>query len=120
MTVEAPAMPREQASTSIDALALLVLPPLDGLTDAQTRGRTCVRDGVPLTAATVVDLGERMSPLKSTGTDMRWYPRVCRTCIPALALETLHAHAPECEQCVDDASHCEIGVALRRLMREYR
>ena len=107
-------------STVDQALALLTLPDLDGLSDAQTRGATCVwcPDGTPLTAITAVDLGEHLSPFE--GREMRWFPRAHRRCAQAAALAALHEHAPLCERCVDDASNCDTGMTLRRLMREYR
>jgi hypothetical protein len=107
-------------TSTIGGLALLKLPPLDKLTDAQTRGVDCVQDGVTLTSATAVNLGERLSSLDGTDAPMRWFPRACRTCILTLAMRSLHDHAPRCEQCVDDAARCETGLGLRRLMREYR
>jgi hypothetical protein len=108
-----------EASTR-EALALLTLPDLDGLADAQTRGATCVwcPDETQLTPVTAVDLGEHLSPFD--GREMRWFPRAHRRCVQAAALAGLHDHAPRCEQCVDDASNCETGLTFRRLMREYR
>lgn len=110
----------ESVAATIDALAILALPDLAALTDAQVRGKACVWDAAALTTVMAVDLGERMSPLAATGTDMRWFPRACRSCVPTLALSTLYGHAPMCEQCVDDAGSCDTGMALRRLEREYR
>ena len=105
-----------------EAFALLALPDLDGLADAQTRGATCVwcPDDTPLTADTAVDLGEHISPLDGREPGMRWFPRAHGRCVQSAALAALHDHAPLCEQCVDDASNCETGLTLRRLMREYR
>lgn len=108
----------EAVAVTIDALAILALPDLDTLTDAQTRGKTCVWDAVALTTSTAVDLGERMSPRR--GTEVRWFPRVCRSCIATLAHHTLYGHAPLCERCVDDAGSCDTGMALRRVAREFR
>jgi hypothetical protein len=111
-----------QATNISEALALLVLPDLNGLADAQTRGATCVwcTDDTRLTAETAVDLGEHLSPLDGREPGMRWYPRAHRRCVQNTALAALHDHAPLCEQCVDDASTCDTGLTLRRLMREYR
>lgn len=107
-------------STVDDTLALLALPDLNGLSDAQTRGAACVwcRDETPLTAESAVDLGEHLSAFD--GREMRWFPRAHRRCTQTAALAALHDHAPLCERCVDDASGCETGMTLRRLMREYR
>lgn len=105
---------------TVRAIALLPLPDLNTRTDDQTRGKTCVWDGIPLTSETTVDLGERLSPLNGSTSPMRWFPRACRSCVQRAALRALHDHAPLCEQCVDDASGCDTGMELRRLMREYR
>jgi hypothetical protein len=108
-------------STALDeALALLALPDLDGLTDGQTRGAICVwgRDEDRLTPETAVDLGEHLSPLRGSTSQMRWFPRACNACTGEAAFRALHEHAPTCEQCVDDASRCEIGRALWRLVRD--
>lgn len=111
-----------QDTNTSGSLTLLTLPDLDGLKDAQTRGATCVwcTDDTPLTADTAVDLGEHMSPLDGREPGMRWFPRAHRRCVQAAALAALHDHAPRCGQCVDNASDCDMGLTLRRLMREYR
>lgn len=115
-------MPSDNANgaDTIDAIALLTLPDLDGLTDRQVRGTTCVWDSALLRADTAVDLGERMTEVSGTSSPMRWFPRACRRCVHTAAYSTLMNHAPSCEQCVDDAAGCDLAVALRRLMREYR
>lgn len=110
-------MPSEHAST-IDVLALLILPGLDTLTEQQVRGTACVWDGVPLTNGVAVDLGPREA--SRAGQPFSWFPRACRKCTHDRAFAALHEHAPTCEQCVDDAGRCETGRALQRLMREYR
>ena len=105
------------------ALALLPLPDLDGLTDAQTRGTTCVwcpPDSPPLTAETAVELGEHLSALSGSSSPMRWFPRACHKCANPAALKALHDHAPGCEQCVDNAALCAVFRTLPRLMRETR
>lgn len=94
---------------------LLPLPDLDGLTDQQTRGATCVWDGTPLTATTAIDLGERHA---DDGTS--WFPRACRPCTLPRAMSALQAHAGMCEPCVDDHTQCPTGLALVRLVREAR
>jgi hypothetical protein len=111
-----------RGTTTVDALAQLTLPELNGLSDAQTRGAACVWccDDTPLTAVSAVDLGEHISPLDGREPGMRWFPRAHRRCVQTAALAVLHDHAPLCEQCVDNASDCETGMTLRRLMREYR
>ena len=101
-----------------DALALLPLPDLDGLTDDQTRGATCVWcpvDSPPLTVETAIDLGEHMSLLSGSTSPMRWFPRSCRDCTAAYALRALHDHVLRCEQCTDNPACCDVGRVLRRL-----
>lgn len=104
---------------AVEAMALLQLPDLDGLSDQQTRGTACAFDGIALTPE-AVDLGERLSPLSGSTSPMRWFPRACRRCVHDAAYRALFDHAPLCEQCVDNAAGCDTAVALRRLMREYR
>jgi hypothetical protein len=94
-------------------VAALLLPAAADATEDQLRGARCVwcEDG-PLKAASAVDLGEQKSPAGS------WFPRACRSCAAAWAHRSLFEHAPMCEQCTDDASRCEIGLILYRLMRQ--
>ena len=112
------AQPSSDTTETEDALALLPLPDLDGLTDDQTRGATCVWcpvDSPPLTVETAIDLGEHMSLLSGSTSPMRWFPRSCRAHAAHAALKALHDHAPSCEQCTDDPACCEIGRVLRRV-----
>jgi hypothetical protein len=113
-------MGTSESISAVEVLALLTLPDLDHLTDAQTRGAVCVWDRAEdrLTAETAIDLGEHMSDVAGTESPMRWYPRACRYHIGRAALRALHEHAPMCEPCVDDAERCETGRALRRLVRD--
>jgi hypothetical protein len=113
---------RTTAQSTGEALALLPLPDLDGLTDEQARGAVCVWDATepPLTGDVAVDLGEHMSPLEGTISPMRWFPRACHRHVHDAAYAALMDHAPRCEQCVDEAAGCDMAVALRRLMREHR
>jgi hypothetical protein len=91
----------------------LALPPLCGLTEAQTRGAVCVwHGGERLTAETAVDLGEQ--------TDPRWFPRGCRDCVADRAHNGLFAHCSTCPDCTTVAGKCEIGRGLYRLVRECR
>lgn len=103
---------------SADATALLRLPDYNALTEQQTRGITCVYDGVALAPATAIDLGERT--VKRLGNAVSWFPRACRTCVLPQAMRALQQHAGSCEQCVDDHNQCPIGLGLVRLVREAR
>jgi hypothetical protein len=97
-----------------DALALLVLPPLDELTDGQSRGAVCVWCPTRLATEAAVDLGEQ------TGDTGRWWPRACGPCVGRRVHHALYAHVDLCEPCVDDVGQCETGRALSRLIRKYR
>jgi hypothetical protein len=104
-----------------DVLAVLALPPLDGLTDDQTRGATCVwHGGERLTGERAVYLGEHMSPLRGSTSPMRWFPRACHTCVADRAHHGLFAHCATCKDCADEAGQCEMGRGLYRLVRQYR
>jgi hypothetical protein len=48
------------------------------------------------------------------------FPRSCPPCVATHALRALHDHASSCERCVDDASNCDTGKALWRVIREAR
>lgn len=105
-------------TTTIDALMLLELPALDGLTTEQVRGAACIWRGEPLTTDTAVDLGER----RHKRLDGRYstFPRGCHRCTHEAAYKALIGHTASCEQCIDDSSQCDTGRALLRLMRENR
>jgi hypothetical protein len=109
------------------ALAILAFPSIDGLTEDQVRGFTCVWDSSekPLTKDAAVDLGPRR--IKRLDGECDWHPRGCPEHVARAAYEKLFGHCMEdCEQCgrteetvvdgvVQEAS-CEVGVALRRLV----
>lgn len=111
-------MPPETASTPTSRLALLALPSLDGLTQEQVRGASCIWCGSLLDTATAVDLGERRH--KRLDGKYSTFPRACRPCVHTEAYRTILNHGGSCEQCVDDLDSCPTGVGLRALMREYR
>lgn len=100
-----------------DVLELLTLPSLDGLSELQVRGITCVWCGVHLSAETAVDLGPRRQRLLDT--HRNWFPRGCRACTGKKAYEYLFPHAEKCEHCADNPG-CPTAVELRRLIREGR
>ncbi|MFE7954359.1 hypothetical protein [Streptomyces sp. NPDC057413] len=97
---------------------LLPLPTLDGLTDLQVRGYTCIWCGVMLTPATAVNLGERRH--RRLGGCYSTYPRGCCSCTADRAHRALLDHGGSCEQCVDDGALCPTGRALYRLVRQGR
>lgn len=105
--------------STVDALAVLAIPPLGRLTEQQVRGIACVWDGAPLRNGTAVDLGARSAT--RAGADVAWYPRACRTCVSRAALVQLHQHAPGCDECRPKGGRsCSTGLTLIRLEREYR
>jgi hypothetical protein len=101
-----------------DALALLPLPSLDGLTEQQVRGTACVWDGVPLLGIEAVYLGPRTK--KRLGQTYQWSPQACTRCVREAAIRAIRDHSGMCEQCVDEASACDVRAALDRLAREGR
>ncbi|MEU3507976.1 hypothetical protein ABZ733_08590 [Streptomyces longwoodensis] len=101
-----------------DAISLLDLPPLDDLTEDQVRGTACVWCATGLSMDTAVDLGERRH--KRLDGSYSTFPRACRPCTRAAGIRALADHAPLCEQCTDDPGTCPEGMALQRLIREYR
>jgi hypothetical protein len=104
--------------TSAAALKLLELPSLDGLTDLQVRGYTCIWCGIMLTSATAVNLGERRH--KRLDGHYSTYPRGCRSCTADRAHRALLDHGGSCEQCVDERALCPVGRTLYRLVRDGR
>jgi hypothetical protein len=109
------------------ALGLLELPSLDGLTEEQVRGFTCVWDSSekPLAEEAAVALGPRRKGRLDGEYD--WHPRGCPEHVAHAAYEALFRHCMEdCEACgrpeektedgVAQETSCEVGVALRRLV----
>ncbi|MGW7786125.1 hypothetical protein [Streptomyces tricolor] len=109
-------MPETMSATQ--ALAMLPLPEFHTLSQDQTRGITCAFDGVGLSPATAVSLGERS--LRRVGGRVSWFPRACRRCALEQAMNALVAHSQTCEQCVDDSNLCPTGSGLVRAVREAR
>jgi len=101
---------------SPEALAALEIPDRTTLADVQARGAACLWCASPLTAESVVDLGERRTP-----DGLLWFPRACpQPCLNDVVHQTLRAHAGMCEQCTDDTDHCETATALRQLVEAHR
>lgn len=99
-----------------DALALLPIPALNGLSQEQVRGAACVWCDTGLDTATAVDLGER----RHKRLDGRYstFPRACPACAREAAIRVLRLHRGACEQCTDDATVCDVRAALEQLARE--
>ena len=100
-----------------DVLALLPLPDLGDVSDAQFRGVACVWGGEPVNTDTAVDLGQRR--IKCSDGHLTASPRACLQCTARKVYRVLYfRHAPTCELCVENAADCEIGSALVRLLRD--
>lgn len=106
-----------QANGTIQVVAHRV-PPVEGLSVAQTCGRTCVWCAVVLTTETAVDLGTRSE--RRFDTDFVWFPRGCRVCAEAHAYRALLDHTQSCEQCADEPALCREGHTLRQVLKEVR
>lgn len=98
---------------TVEAAALLPLPDMARMSDAQVRGAACAWCAVILAPATAVDLGPRRIRLLDRHITVR--PRGCRTCVADRMPAVLENHAGMCEQCVDDVAVCETARALRHL-----
>jgi len=90
------------------ALAALVLPSPDTLTDEQLRGATCVWDNTALTPETAIDLGPRRD-------EYQWFPRACRVCVTTQSLAALYDHVDKCAECQESDALCPAGRPLYRL-----
>lgn len=100
-------------SSTVEAAALLLLPDLGALSDAQFRGAACVWDGVILSPATAVDLGPR--PVRLLDKHITVRPRGCRSCVAERVPAVLESHVGMCEQCADSPIGCETARGLRHL-----
>ncbi|HEY6116987.1 MAG TPA: hypothetical protein VI172_13615 [Candidatus Dormibacteraeota bacterium] len=98
-----------------EALALLPLPSLDELTEAQVRGTACVWDGAPLLRVAAVNLGPR--PKKRLGQEYQWFPQSCPGCVRKAAIQAVREHRGDCEQCTDDTTVCRTRAGLEQLAR---
>lgn len=107
-----------QHTAADGTFALLALPGFNDLTERQVRGADCIWCSTLLTAESAIDLGERRH--RRLDGHFSTFPRACRRCTHDAVYRLLLDHAPLCEQCTDDASSCETGIGLRRLMRECR
>lgn len=98
---------------TVEAAALLPLPDMARMSDAQVRGAACAWCAVILAPATAVDLGPR--PIRLLDRHITVRPRGCRTCVAEHLPATQQAHAAGCEQCADAPGICETARALRHL-----
>jgi hypothetical protein len=105
-------------TSTTEVLALLTLPDLASLSERQVRGQGCVWCAATLANGTAVDLGPRST--QRAGSEVQWFPRGCPACTALAAHRVLLDHATACEQCADEASKCEAGRGLYRLIRENR
>ncbi|WP_381562913.1 hypothetical protein [Streptomyces eurythermus] len=87
----------------------IVLPRLELLSEARTRGAECVWGGERLTGETAIDLG------KHSDGGFNWFPRACRPCTRAAVRAACRYHPRNCEQCVDNADICDVRRALHEL-----
>lgn len=101
-----------------EALTLLPIPGLTGLSQEQVRGAACIWCDTGLDTATAVDLGER----RHKRLDGRYstFPRACPACAREAAVRVLRVHRGTCEQCTDDTTLCDVRTALEHLTREGR
>ncbi|MGW0372569.1 hypothetical protein ACWDZW_27505 [Streptomyces coeruleorubidus] len=115
-----------ETTPEAQALTLLELPSLDGLTEEQVRGFTCIWDSdeKPLAEEAAVALGPRRKGRLDGEYD--WHPRGCPEHVAHAAYEALFVHCMgDCEPCSGEEAavvdgvvqevRCEIAVTLRRL-----
>ena len=117
-------MMRTTEGIPAEVLAVLAMPPLEGVSEEQVGGRACVWCRDLLTIETAVQLGEHMTDVdESTAVSgMRAFPRGCRACVYERAHRGLFAHGSTCNLCRDEetAAACTVGRGLYRLVREHR
>ncbi|MEV5350400.1 hypothetical protein [Streptomyces achromogenes] len=92
----------------------IVLPRLELLSEARTRGAECVWGGERLTIETAIDLG------KHTDDGFNWFPRACRRCTKAAVRAARDAHPGRCTECRGPADLCDARCALHDLLLELR
>ncbi|MCX4671570.1 hypothetical protein OG453_33610 [Streptomyces sp. NBC_01381] len=107
-----------QANGTIPTGSTIEVPPVEGLSVAQTCGRACVWCAVVLTTENAVELGTRSE--RRFDTDFVWFPRGCRLCAEPHAYGALLDHIQSCEQCNDETGRCAEGKALRQALKEVR
>lgn len=110
-------MPPETVQTgvpTVDAIAMLPLPDLVGLSAHQIEGRVCVWGGEALSGSSPVDLGSRSYEGES-GTATA-FPRACPVCTSRAAQGVLFDHGTDCMDCSGEEP-CPVARALYRVVR---
>ncbi|MGW3099515.1 ATP-binding protein [Streptomyces sp. NPDC001102] len=106
----------------VEVLEVLAMPALDGLSEEQVGGRTCIWCVSLLTIETAVQLGEHLTDVGASAavTGMRAFLRGCRSCVQDRAHRGLFTHGSTCDLCRDEqaADECVVGRGLYRLVRE--
>ncbi|MBK3524797.1 hypothetical protein JHN54_24695 [Streptomyces sp. MBT70] len=92
----------------------IVLPRLELLSEARTRGAECVWGGERLTIETAIDLRVH------TNNGFNWYPRACRRCTKAAVRTARDTHPDQCTECTGPTKLCETRRALHNLLMELR
>ncbi|HEY8985685.1 MAG TPA: hypothetical protein VIU15_39705 [Streptomyces sp.] len=107
--------PVQEGPTLRELLALIPIP--ENLSTAQRHGNMCVWGTEIASTATAVDLGPRT--LEEGGSTVAIFPRVCRRCLTAAAMNGFYAHVEECETCrstmADEPLECAYGRGLYHL-----
>ncbi|MFI0188004.1 hypothetical protein ACH4PW_10660 [Streptomyces sp. NPDC017082] len=97
----------------VDFVPHILLPRLELLCDARTRGAECVWGGEVLTTDTAIDLNERV-----TESGAHWFPRACRRCLRSAVRAARGRHPADCPDCTDFTNLCPIRRALHDLLLE--
>ncbi|MEV6803923.1 hypothetical protein [Streptomyces sp. NPDC051132] len=97
----------------VDFVPHILLPRLELLCDARTRGAECVWGGEVLTTDTAIDLHERV-----TESGAHWFPRACRRCLRSAVRAARGRHPGDCPDCTDFTNLCSTRHALHDLLME--
>ncbi|WP_030615858.1 hypothetical protein [Streptomyces achromogenes] len=93
----------------------IVLPRLELLSDARTRGAECVWGGERLSIETAIDLGKHV-----TDDGFSWFPRACLRCTRDAVWNARNSHPGRCTECRGPAAPCDTRRALHDLLLELR
>jgi hypothetical protein len=98
----------------VNALEMLPMPRVRGLTSAQITGRACPWCRQAFDADAGIALGTRIRPV---GVRLeQWFPRACAPCIRRQAGRVARLHTETCMRCTRHA-YCADGRALHQLAR---